>query len=476
MTMDPTMLDLSNIQGNILRGYASFPHAHFLYLSISSVDNARAFVQQLLDNDSVTPAQWRVKPDATLNLALTFDGLRAFGLPEESLATFPSEFQQGMRFRAKALGDVGDSSPDKWEEPWKTGRVHMLVMVYGSTPETLEARCLTLRKQLPAGVEELAPGQPAGRLQIDGKTTRKEHFGFLDGLTNPDVAGVPGDDGPERSQDVGNPDGGGRFRKIPAGEFILGYPGEGGELAPMALPHLLTQDATYLVLRKLEQDVPKFRRYVEQQAESFARVLPDGLPAGATSQEFMAAKMMGRWKDGSSLVKYPDGPGGDPSNAFGYAEDPAGARCPLGAHVRRTNPRDSLGFGGKTMSRRRLIRRGIPYGKHLAPGKQDGESRGIIFLAFNSGFDQFEFVQQAWINFGDDFEQGNDTDPIAGRRQAVGGSREGGRMMIPGDEATGRRPFICFDIPRFVTTKGGDYFFVPSLTGLRLLVSGQVEV
>jgi deferrochelatase/peroxidase EfeB len=128
------------------------------------------------------------------------------------------------------------------------------------------------------------------------------------------------------------------------------------------------------------------------------------------------------------------------------------------------------------MSRRRLIRRGIPYGKHLAPGKQDGESRGIVFLAFNSGFDQFEFVQQAWINFGDDFEQGNDTDPIAGRRQAVGGSREGGRMMIPGDEATGRRPFICFDIPRFVTTKGGDYFFVPSLTGLRLLVSGQVEV
>ena len=112
----------------------------------------------------------------------------------------------------------------------------MLVMVYGATPETLEAHCLTLRKQLPAGVEELTPGQPAGRLQIDGITTRKEHFGFLDGLTNPDVAGVPGDDGPERSQDVGNPDGGGRFRKVPAGEFILGYPGEGGELAALAKP------------------------------------------------------------------------------------------------------------------------------------------------------------------------------------------------------------------------------------------------
>jgi Dyp-type peroxidase family len=467
--MDPTMLDLSNIQGNILRGYASFPHAHFLYLSIRCADDARAFVQQLLDNESVTPAQWRAKPETTLNLALTFDGLRAFGLPEDSLATFPAEFQQGMRLRANALGDVGDSSPDHWEKPWRTGRVHILVMVYGTNPKTLEARCRTLRGQLPDGVKEMGSGQPAGRLQIDGETTRKEHFGFLDGLTNPDVEGVPGDDGPERPQDVGNPDGEGRFRKIPAGEFILGYPGEGGELAPMALPHLLTQDATYLVLRKLEQDVPKFRRYLEQQTESFARVLPGGLPAGATSQEFLAAKMMGRWADGSSLVKYPDGPGKDPSNAFAYADDPAGARCPLGAHVRRANPRDSLGFGGKTMSRRRLIRRGIPYGKYLAPGEQDGESRGILFLAFNSGFDQFEFVQQAWINFGDDFEQGNDTDPIAG-------SREEGSMMIPGDEATGRRPFICFDIPRFVTTRGGDYFLVPSMTGLRLLASGQVEV
>src|SRR5258708_21624491 len=112
MTVDPTMLDLSNIQGNILRGYASFPHAHFLYLSISSADNARAFVQRLLDSNSVTPAHWRVKPDSTLNLALSFDGLRAFGLPAESLATFPAEFHPGMRFQAKSLMHVADTCPD----------------------------------------------------------------------------------------------------------------------------------------------------------------------------------------------------------------------------------------------------------------------------------------------------------------------------------------------------------------------------
>lgn len=461
------MLDLSNIQGNILLGYASFPHARFLYLGIRSADDARALVQRLLDTDSITPAQWDAKPDTTLNLALTFNGLRAFGVPEESLATFPAEFQDGMKARAKLLGDVGESSPEKWDEPWTTSQVHVLVMIYGKTADVLEARCQAFREMLPSGIEELGH-QPAGLLCIDGETTRREHFGFVDGLSNPSVEGVHGEGKARAREDIGNPDGKGGFRKIPVGEFILGYPGEGGELAPMPQPSLLAEDATYLVFRKLEQNVQAYRRYLDEQVASFTQALPDGVPAGATAREFLAAKMMGRWQDGSSLVKHPNEPANDTGNTFGYAGDPAGARCPLGAHVRRANPRDALGFGGRTMSRRRLIRRGIAYGKYLPPGQQDEERRGIIFIAFNSGFDQFEFVQRVWMNFGDDFQQGNDTDPIAG-------SRKEGRMMIPGDEKTGRQPFICFDIPSFVETRGGDYFFVPSLTGLSLLASGRVQ-
>jgi Dyp-type peroxidase family len=469
MTVSPAMLDLGNIQGNILRGYASYPHAQFLYLAIRRSDDARGLVQRLLDDGSVTPGQWRTRPEATLNLALTFDGLRALGLPEESLATFPAEFQQGMRRRAKSLGDVGDSSPDNWDEPWRMEQVHILIMIYGRTTAALEERCRTLRQLLSPGIGELTPDQPAGLLCVDGKMTRMEHFGFVDGLSNPDIEGVPGDSGPGRPKDIGNPDGKGKFRKIPPGEFILGHPGEGGELAPMPLPHLLSRDATYLVFRKLEQQVQSFRRYLLAQSDSFARAMSGGMPAGICPQKLLAAKMMGRWPDGSSLINNPNGPGNDADNAFAYADDPEGARCPLGAHIRRANPRDALGFGGKTMSRHRLIRRGIPYGKYLPPGTPDAEKRGIIFLAFNSGLDQFEFVQQVWINYGDDFEQGNDNDPIAG-------SRPSGRMMIPGDEAAGRRPFIAFDIPRFVQTRGGDYFFVPSLTGLRLLASGRVQV
>jgi deferrochelatase/peroxidase EfeB len=472
------MLDLSNIQGNILRGYASFPDAHFLFLGIQNAAEARAFIQRLLDTNAVTPAQWREKPGATLNIALTFEGLRALGLPEESLASFPAEFQEGMRHRAEQLGDVDGSSPECWDDPWRTRRVHILLMTYGRTEKALAAQCRKLRDMMPAEVQELKPSQPAGLLRISGKVTRNEHFGFADGLSNPDVEGAPRDDGPGRPQDIGNPDGNGKFRKVPVGEFILGYPGEGGELAPMPLPHVLAHDGTYLVFRKLEQKVLRFRHYLEMQAEAFARTLRGGLLAGTDAQEFLAAKMMGRWRDGSSLIRYPSRPGDDAGNSFAYAGDPAGARCPLGAHIRRANPRDSLGFGGKTMSRHRLIRRGIAYGKYLPLGERDEERRGIIFIALNSGLDQFEFVQQKWINFGDDFEQGNDTDPIAGTRQtgSIAGSQPTGRMTIPGDEATGRRPLICFDIPRFVETKGGDYFFVPSLTGLRLLASGRIEV
>ena len=460
------MFDFSNIQGNILRGYASFPHARFLYLAICNASDARSLIQTLLDAGSVTPAQWHGKPDAALNLALTFEGLQALDLPEESLATFPAEFRAGMKARADELGDVGGSSPQCWDEPWKSSRVHILVMAYGRTADALEERCRTFKQLLPDGVRELGPDQPAASFNFKGEKMRREHFGFVDGLSNPDVKDVAREAGERR--DVGNPSDSGRFHKIPLGEFILGYPGEGGDLAPMPLPNLLAHNSTYLVFRKLEQNVPLFRGYIKDQAKLFARTIPHGLPAGVSAEEFLAAKMMGRWEDGSSLIDHPDRPGKSLGNAFAYAGDPAGARCPLGAHVRRTNPRDALGFGGKTMSRHRLIRRGITYGKYLPPGEEDQESRGIIFIAFNSGFDQFEFVQQLWVNFGDDFEQGNDVDPIAG-------SSEKSQMVIPGDEVAGRRPFICFNIPRFVETKGGDYFFVPSLAALRLLASDRVN-
>jgi Dyp-type peroxidase family len=461
------MLDLSDIQGNILRGYASFPHACFMFFVIRSPQAGHEFLRRNLE--TITPGEWRTKPPSTLNVALTFEGLRALSLPAESLASFPADFQDGMKRRARALGDVGASAPQNWDEPWRTDRVHVLIMVYARTAAEMQARCQNLRAWIPQQVRELQPAQRTGLLRINGKLTRKEHFGFTDGLTNPDVEGVPDDGGPGRAKDVGNPDDRGVFRKVPIGEFILGYRGEGGEVAPMPVPTILGVNGSYLVLRKLEQDVPRFRSFLDSQAQIVGRTLASGLPRGISAQEFLSAKMFGRWPNGSPLARYPEKPGSDRGNDFGYADDPQGACCPMGAHVRRVNPRDSF-FDSRLMSRHRLIRRGITYGTYLPPNGTPRAPRGIMFLAFNSGLDQFEFVQQKWVNHGDDFEQGNDVDPVAGSRT------DRGRMTIPGDETTGRRPFLCTEIPQFVYTRGGDYFFMPSLTALRLLAAGQVKV
>jgi Dyp-type peroxidase family len=483
------MLDLSDIQGNILRGYRSFPDACFLFFRVDRGDGGQAFLKALLDSGWITPGQWCEKPEATTNLAFTFEGLRALGLPVASLASFPPEFQEGMKSRAPVLGDTGQCAPNWWDEPWLGDAVHILVICYARVRDRLAAHCAAIRALVPEGVHELEPCQEAGLLSVNGKRTRKEHFGFDDGLSNPDVEGVPDDGGPG---DTGNPDEQGSFHKIPVGEFILGYPSEGREMSSMPVPHALTRNGTYLVVRKLEQHVVRFRDFLRTQAAVLGAVPGIKLPSSPrAAEDFLAAKMFGRWPDGSSLDLYPAARAGDKSNNFNYADDPEGTRCPLGAHVRRANPRASLGFGGNIVRRRRLIRRGIAYGKYLSEAAIEadaGDRRGIMFLAFNASISQqFEFVQQQWINYGDDFNQGNDTDPIAGNR--FGGGRmvvpdqpfrrveNGvGRMVIPGDQRTARQSFLCADIPCFVTTKGGDYFFVPSLTGIRLIAAEEVCV
>jgi len=483
------MMDLSDIQGNILRGYRSFPDACFLFFRVDRSGAGREFLKRLLEKDSITPGQWRERPEVATNIAFTFEGLRALGVPVASLASFPPEFQEGMKSRAALLGDTGECAPNQWDEPWHGSTVHILVTCYARVRETLTGHCSELRRLAPEGVHELVPHQEAGLLFVDGKRTRKEHFGFDDGLSNPDVEGVPDDGG---LGDTGNPDEQGNLRKIPVGEFILGYPSEGQELSAMPVPHMFTRNGAYLVVRKLEQHVLRFRDFLRTQTaalRSFPGVKLSGGPRAA--EDFLAAKMFGRWPDGSSLDLYPTAGAGDKSNNFNYANDLEGARCPLGAHVRRANPRASLGFGGNIVRRRRLIRRGIAYGDYLPQDVTEangGGRRGIMFLAFNGSISQqFEFVQQQWMNSGDDFRQGDDADPIAGNRIGDGKMVEpsqpfrrdqncAGRMVIPGDQRTAREPFLCSGIPRFVTTKGGDYFFAPSLTGIRLMAAGKVYI
>jgi Dyp-type peroxidase family len=451
-------LDLTDIQGNILRGYRREVFARFLFLRIGKAEDGRKYLGRLLEH--ATPANWGdERPQALTNIALSHAGLCALGLSYESSCSFPADFRQGMKARAKTLGDTGGSAPDQWDEPWRTDDVHLLVSCYARDKAQLKAHCDGLLKDLPAGVRELPPHQDGERFTINDR--QPEHFGFADGLSNPDVEGMPPD-----AKLVGNPDPDSKsgFSPVPAGEFILGYPGLGREQRDLPIPGRLAVNGTFMVFRKLAQDVNAFRTYLKTQHETMSKVI------SGQNEEFIAAKMVGRWPDGSPLVLHAE-QRNNPTNKFDYTNDPEGAMCPLGAHIRRANPRSSQGLNGDLSKRRRMIRRGIPYGTFVPKGQDaDATPRGLLFVAYVAGIEaQFEFVQGQWVNHGNDFRQGSDKDPVAGDNNGFG------RMVIPGDERAGRPPFLCTGLPRFVTVKGGGYFFVPGLTALRLMAAGHLQ-
>ena len=167
---------------------------------------------------------------------------------------------------------------------------------------------------------------------------------------------------------------------------------------------------------------------------------------------------------------------------FNYDDDLAGSRCPIGAHARRTNPRGALEFGvkgafdtpGALTNRRRLLRRGLPYGHSDADSGDDG-NHGIIFMAIGASIErQFEFVQQQWMNYGNDFKIANEKDPLVGNHENEAGKGTG-RMIFPAEPGSGKAPYFCSGIPQFVETRGGGYFFLPSLTALRMIGQGIVD-
>jgi Dyp-type peroxidase family len=444
-----TTLDLSRIQGFVVRGYR-LPFARYLFLGIDDAARAAAWIAEITE-DVLTAAPWSKKPDSGVNIAFSYSGLRALALPDASLAGFPEEFRQGMAARADLLGDCGDSAPANWEGELGTPAIHVLVMISAMSGEALEAH----DKRLRASVERsggLAVLQDDLGMALPGGV---EHFGYADGFAQPSIegSGVPALPGQGAVAE------GGSWRAIRAGEFILGYPDEEGVLPTAPPPAELSTNASFLVYRKLHQDAAAFRKRLSDSAKLF--------PGG---EELLAAKVVGRWRDGTPLDLSPDRP--DPTiatdeqrnNAFSYHSDGQGLACPVGAHVRRANPRDSLPFGGKLVNRHRMVRRGIPYGEPLAPGAEDdGRDRGVIFMCLQASIArQFEFVQSQWLNGGNTFGLGQDQDVMLGPQDAAPPTK----MTVPG-----KPPFFLGSLSRVVHTRGGEYFFVPGINGLQFLAA-----
>ena len=242
-----------------------------------------------------------------------------------------------------------------------------------------------------------------------------------------------------------------------AGEIILGYPDESGELPPMPTPEVLGRNGTYVVFRKLHTRVAAYRQYLAAKAES------------REEQAALGAKMVGRWQSGAPLSLTPDTDdpelGGDPhrNNDFGYGDDPRGFKCPVGAHARRANPRDALDDDGSVNVRlHRMIRRGTSYGPMLPDGvlEDDGVDRGIIFVFAGAHVKrQFEFVKTQWLNDGIFIGGPHEKDPL------VGANDGSGTFTIP------QRPIRrrLQELPPFVITRGGEYCFAPGLRAMRWL-------
>ncbi|MFE3051819.1 Dyp-type peroxidase [Nocardia sp. NPDC059239] len=436
------MLELEDIQ-HILLTRTPAVTGRYEFLSFDDPAGGRAWLTPLVDRVQ-SAADVRATMDSSqrwVTLAFTWNGLRALGVPDEALATFPDEFREGMAARADILGDTGANHPDNWVGGLAGADLHAIAILFARTEEE--------RQRCTAEHEKLVAGCPGVRVLsfLDLNATppfnyAHDHFGFRDRLSQPVIEGS----GEEPTPGSGAP--------LQPGEFIMGYPDEDGPPHGLPQPEVLSRNGSYMAYRRLQEHVGAFRNFLRENADT-----PDG-------QELLAAKLMGRWRSGAPLVLSPDHDdpqlGADPlrNNDFNYKEmDPHGYAVPLGSHARRLNPRDTA----VNMNRRRMIRRGATYGPALPEdAPDDGADRGIAaFIICASLVRQFEFAQNVWINDKAFHELGNEHDPICG---AQDGTLE---FTIP------KRPIrkVFTGLPAFTTLKGGAYFFLPGISALRYLAT-----
>jgi Dyp-type peroxidase family len=535
-------LDLADIQGNILQAYGrqGFPIGRCVLLHVNEgheqearnlVDTLRRRVttaelwpssrtKNLPNQDKVTAT----KPDVAINIAFTFRGLLALGVPVRTLRGMPDEFQEGMLKRAEILRDVHgahQSVAEIWDQVWveelkdASKQVHVLVTFNANAEpsnhqspqaaleaayESLVACCgpnqgmsiLSGHRQYPHTYQDLSVLQP---------DPTKEHFGFTDGIGDPVFEGQY----PQEADLLAAVIGQGKLTAsqewlpLATGEFLLGHVDEAQETSGGAMPIDFSRNGTFMAYRKMHQNVNTFHRYIEEKAAVYAA--SHGVSEDEAN-ETLRAKMVGRWSDGIPLIHAPTYGQWQAERAkisampeatrqaylvqllrnFSYAADADGSRCPFSSHLRRSNPRDML---DPTVSpaagdappratsvlnnRRRILRRGLPYGQS-GPGISDQEDHGVLMLVVCASlFRQFEFVQQQWLQYGLDFQSGNDTCPI------VGNHGHAAKHVIEAAPDSDKPPFLCDHIPQFVEVRGGAYLFVPSMTALRLIAQGLTD-
>ena len=457
------VFDRQEVQGNILRGYRRDFVRH-LILEVADRAAARKFLGVSVAGGSAdvpaitSEAPWGNRPDVCFNIGLTYEGLRALGTPDESLATFPTEFSEGMTSRALKLGDFGSSAPECWPAPFdKPARVHIIASIYADDALHLK----TVQSQVACAFNVL--GTKDGR-NLPGN---KVFFGFDDSISQPRFAEVRDPDTEKANEPID-----------PLGTALLGHPTRlEGLFFRVPTPRELGFNGSFNAFRVLKQDVIGFEAYLDEAAKELA-VHPHvdqllapgsegnigkGLDRVGALREVVAAQMCGRWRNGVPYGASPDAQWLDkpvsPTN-FDYDRT---SRCPAGSHMRRVNPR-----GGAIVQRianytRRLVRRGMSYGPDYNPDHPDNEERGLLGNFVGASLSaQYEAIMCEWLNLGlQDPNVTGANDPLIGANTPETSwfdlsLRNGASIRLRG-------------FPRFVIARGGAYTFLPSLPAIEYL-------
>ena len=433
-------IDLHEIQATILRARPAPYFGTHVLLRIDDAQDGRELFRRLRPHIDSATAWWSEKTP-WLSVGISYAGLKALGLPEDSLQSFPEAFREGMAARARQLRDVGVNDSKNWDAAYGKGEVHIGVQAFSDSEEERRRILGIAREQIRGLSVSILAMQDFGAQPGDLNS-----LGYKDGIDQPPIEGSGVDPLP------------GQGEPIKAGEFILGYPGEAGVPLPMPQPDLLGRNGTYVGFRKYQSRVGAFNRFLHAHGKTEAE------------RELLAAKLVGRWRSGAPLVLAPDVDdptlGADPqrNNDFNYTHDTRGRQAPFGCHIRRMNPRDTKLTRLTDVKIHRLIRRGTTYGPPYDPNAlseaDDEVERGAIFLFISAkAMATMEFLQQEWINDGNFMGIGDERDPIIGLQE------EGATFTIPKNPVR----TLVRGIETFNVLRGGEYFFMPSLSALKWL-------
>lgn len=450
-------LSLSNIQGNILKGFNK-PNVRLIFFNFSDTYDSKRWLRGIADRipntlqllDASKEYKEKSKRDRTyrpqetwLHISLSAYGLRLLNKDLNLLKD--KAFAHGMKKRADILGDHGKSAPVNWIEPFKSiGMAGVLIIASDQVDDADAATINELSEASEMGI--IAVGIQKGTAITNEKGNNVEHFGFRDGVSQPLIKGI--DDAGSKGND----------EFFEPSDFVLAGPDYGW-----------ANEGSFLVYRRLRQDVNGFWNFVRKTSKAIN-----------LSPELLASKFVGRWDSGAPLAKYPDN---DPNSlksaddndfeymidSHGNPDDPRGFKTPRFSHIRKVYPRDDGLSTPKKNSeendRHRILRRGIPYGKQMS--KIDNTDRGLLFMCYQKNLSsQFEYIQAKFANNPrfpkpeNGIQHGHD--PIIGRPMK---EHDTGIVNFMSEKKTQ----VIRGLKQWVVTTGGEYFFSPSLSALKNL-------